>query len=225
MILCVSFNPEWDGLWLFDVCWAFSFYAVSGPVEGSRTLTLILLYRRNELSLSPSYGDDSMTSYLPLAIWNCPSNGVVFNPLIHSPTMSFFNALFRSTRQCFFCINICEYFSSWTPSLTLQISSIDSFWLIMINYCFVDLFLYCIWGAGECVSALDIERGENEWWWWGWSFIVLDWKFSQVFGEGSAGEEVQEGILSLIYFPVFFFASLSVSTLTPPASNWFEISF
>lgn len=136
---------------------------------------------------------DSLTSYLPLAIWNCPSNGVVFNPLIHSPTMSFFNALFRSTRQCFFCINICEYFSSWTPSLTLQISSIDSFWLIMINYCFVDLFLYCIWGAGECVSALDIERGENEWWWWGWSFIVLDWKFSQVFGEGSAGEEVQEG--------------------------------
>ncbi|WZZ79061.1 hypothetical protein YC2023_099633 [Brassica napus] len=32
---------------------------------------------------------------------------------------------------------------------------------------------------------------------------------------GSAGEEVQEGILSLIYFPVFFFASLSVSTLSP----------
>lgn len=36
----------------------------------------------------------------------------------------------------------------------------------------------------------------------------LEWKFSQVFGERTAGEEVQEGIYKYIYcimFSIFFF--------------------
>ena len=78
------------------------------------------------------------------------------------------------------------------------------------SYCFFDLFLHCIWGAWEFLRTIDSKRGENKWWWWGWSFVVLNWRFSRVFGEGSAGEEVQEGILSSIHFPVFFYASVSI---------------
>lgn len=37
---------------------------------------------------------------------------------------------------------------------------------------------------------------------------LLDWESSQIFGEGSTGEEVQEGIPSSIHFPIFLHASL-----------------
>ena len=41
----------------------------------------------------------------------------------------------------------------------------------------------------------------------------LEWKFSQVFGERTAGEEVQEGIYKYIYyimFSIFFLVMLSI---------------
>lgn len=40
----------------------------------------------------------------------------------------------------------------------------------------------------------------------------LEWKFSQVFGERTAGEEVQEGIYKYIYcimFSIFFFGNVT----------------
>lgn len=43
----------------------------------------------------------------------------------------------------------------------------------------------------------------------------LEWKFSQVFGERTAGEEVQEGNLLLFFFQNFYFTYTPLLHLDP----------
>ena len=43
--------------------------------------------------------------------------------------------------------------------------------------------------------------------------LPLEWKFSQVFGERTAGEEVQEGIILFFAFDLFGSAILRVSVV------------
>lgn len=90
--------------------WALVFYFVSGPIECSSSLTLILLQMRNERPLPLSCDADHIRFRFFALIETVLVNALWSIRMVLSPTMSS-SMLFRSERRWCLGINMGDYFS------------------------------------------------------------------------------------------------------------------